>query len=59
MSENLPETAAEKQCLCWGSYDGAPYAILSNGYCIPCDEEARISWLETLNQQASPQGFAP
>ncbi|HEX9003558.1 MAG TPA: hypothetical protein VGB07_26855 [Blastocatellia bacterium] len=53
MSENLPETAAEKQCLCWGSYDGAPYAILSNGYCIPCDEDARISWLETINQQGS------
>jgi hypothetical protein len=58
MSENLNEIAAEKQCLCCGSYDGDPYAILSNGYCIPCDEDARISWLETLNQRTSLQDLA-
>ena len=58
MSDNLNETAAEKQCRCCGSYDGDPYAILSNGYCIPCDEDARISWLETINQQTAPRDFA-
>lgn len=33
----------ERQCGCCGSYDGDPYAILSNEYCIPCDLDARIS----------------
>jgi len=51
MPDDLNETTDEKQCLCCGSYDGNPYAILSNGYCIPCDEGARISWLETINQR--------
>jgi hypothetical protein len=58
MLDDMNETVAEKQCLCCGSYDGDPYAILGNGYCIPCDEDARISWLETLNQQASSPDFA-
>lgn len=51
MSDNLNETTAEKQCLCCGSYDGDPYAILSNEYCIPCDEDAKISWFETTSQR--------
>lgn len=55
MLDDMNETVAEKQCLCCGSYDGDPYAILSNGYCIPCDEDARISWLETINQRTSCQ----
>ena len=36
-------TGPEKQCECCGSYDGDPYAILSNGYCLPCDVDARIT----------------
>ena len=32
----------ERQCECCGSYDDDPYAILSNGYCLPCDQDARI-----------------
>lgn len=32
----------ERQCENCGSYDGDPYAILSNGFCIPCDQDARI-----------------
>lgn len=47
MTDNLNETAEERQCLCCGSYDGDPYAILSNGYCIPCNRDAEISCLET------------
>ncbi len=55
MSEDQNETAAERQYLCCGSYDGDPYAILSNGCCIPCDQDAKISRFETISQrQSSP-----
>lgn len=55
MSDDQNEITVERQCLCCGSYDGDPYAILSNGYCIPCDQDAKISWLETISQrQSSP-----
>lgn len=32
----------ERQCESCGSFDGDPYAILSNGFCLPCDVDARI-----------------
>lgn len=34
MADDLDEITVERQCLCCGSYDGDPYAILSNGYCM-------------------------
>ena len=42
MKEEPVPKQSEIQCACCGSYDGDPYTILSNGYCIPCDQEARI-----------------
>ncbi|MGE0129305.1 MAG: DUF4326 domain-containing protein [Blastocatellales bacterium] len=57
MSDNQNEITVERQCHCCGSYDGDPYAILSNGYCIPCDEGAKISCLETISQQQSSPGL--
>lgn len=42
MKEEPVPKQSEIQCACCGSYDGDPYTVLSNGYCIPCDQEARI-----------------
>jgi hypothetical protein len=35
--------AEYRKCECCGSEDGDPYTIMSNGYCLTCDLDARIA----------------